>query len=228
MAVKKEENPNMMLWRSVEKTDPKHTKQITGKTYGGTAPKPYWLIQRATETFGPMGIGWGAEELESRIENGMWFSHVRVWYKWGGEKGFVEQWGGTAFAYTSSKGREIVDEDAPKKSFTDALTKCLSYIGFAGDIHIGRFDDSKYVAGLEKEETAKARNARYAEIKALIEEAPTLEMLKAVWMENADTIHAFWQQDEQYHADLVQTKDKRKAELEEQNERNASGLEERK
>jgi hypothetical protein len=40
----------------------------------------------------------------------------------------------------------MVDEDAGKKSVTDGMVKCLSMIGFAGDIFSGRWDDSKYVA----------------------------------------------------------------------------------
>ena len=36
--------------------------------------------------------------------------------------------------------------DAPKKSATDGMVKCLSMLGFAGDIFSGQWDDSKYVA----------------------------------------------------------------------------------
>jgi hypothetical protein len=39
----------------------------------------------------------------------------------------------------------MVDEDAPKKSVTDGMVKCLSMLGFAGDIFSGQWDDSKYV-----------------------------------------------------------------------------------
>ena len=50
---------NLALWHSVERTPPEHTKAITGKSYSGTSPKPHYLVQKATETFGPCGIGWG-------------------------------------------------------------------------------------------------------------------------------------------------------------------------
>ena len=49
-------------------------------------------------------------------------------------------------AYETSTGKYMVDEDAAKKSVTDGMIKCLSMIGFAGDIFSGRWDDSKYVA----------------------------------------------------------------------------------
>ena len=52
---------NMKLWNSVKVTAPHAVKPITGKQYKGNSPKPYWIIERATETFGPCGIGWGIE-----------------------------------------------------------------------------------------------------------------------------------------------------------------------
>jgi hypothetical protein len=54
-----------------------------------------------------------------------------------------------------SSGKPFTDEDAPKKSVTDALVKALSMIGFAGDIFMGRYDDSKYVNDLRAEAKAE-------------------------------------------------------------------------
>jgi hypothetical protein len=147
---------NLDLWNAVERTDPKHTKPITGKSYQGTSPKPHYLVHKATETFGPIGIGWGFHIVSERIEDGaggerMHIAHVRVWYKWNGERGEVEHIGGTQFSGIRSSGKPFTDEDAPKKSVTDALVKALSMIGFAGDIFMGRFDDSKYVNEMRAE-----------------------------------------------------------------------------
>lgn len=169
---------NLALWERVEKTDPKHTKAITGKTYQGTSPKPHYLIHKATETFGPCGIGWGFQIVDERIEDGaggerMSIARVKVWYKWGGERGEVEHIGGTSFSGIRASGKSFTDEDAPKKSVTDALIKALSMIGFAGDIFMGRYDDSKYVAELRTEAAAKAVQApkpkTVAELKAAYE-----------------------------------------------------------
>lgn len=152
---------NLTLWHQVEKTPESQTKKITGKSYQGTSPKPYYLVQKATETFGPIGIGWGFT-VEERIEQGaligdgfyerMSIAKVRVWFKWNGERGEVEHIGGTVFSGRYSSGKTFTDEDAPKKSVTDALVKALSMIGFAGDIFMGRYDDSKYVNELKAEE----------------------------------------------------------------------------
>jgi hypothetical protein len=152
---------NLELWQSVEKTPPAQTKAITGKSYSGTSPKPYYLVQKATETFGPCGIGWGFVIVDERIEDGaggerLSIARVKVWYEWNGKRGEVEHIGGTQFSGTRSSGKPFTDEDAPKKSVTDALIKALSMIGFAGDIFMGRYDDSKYVNELKDEERAAA------------------------------------------------------------------------
>lgn len=148
---------NLALWQSVEKTPESHTKKITGKSYQGTSPRPHHLIHKATEKFGPCGIGWGFTVVDERIEEGapgekMHIARVKVWYEWEGKRGEVEHIGGTQFSGTRSSGKAFTDEDAPKKSVTDALVKALSMIGFAGDIFMGRYDDSKYVADLKNEE----------------------------------------------------------------------------
>lgn len=199
---------NTELWDSVEKTDPKHVKAITGKSYQGSSPKPHYLVRKATETFGPCGIGWGFNIVSERIEEGaggekMHIAHVRLWYKWRGETGSVEHVGGTQFSGTRSSGKPFTDEDAPKKSITDALVKALSMVGFAGDIFMGRYDDSKYVNEVKaefseekqepyppkpKQKTVAERKAIWAQLMDdLKAEAPNGWRKMVAYMENADT-----------------------------------------
>lgn len=167
---------NLDLWNLVEKTPPSETKPISGKAYKGTSPKPHYLVHKATETFGPCGIGWGFEIVDEKLLDGallapdfferIHMARVRVWYEWKGKRGVVEHVGQTIFCGKRSgpEGRPFTDEDAPKKSVTDALVKALSMIGFAGDIFTGRYDDSKYVNDLRQEEReARAPEPRQVE-----------------------------------------------------------------
>ena len=155
---------NLALWNAVETTPRAHTKPITGKSYQGTSPKPHYLVHKATETFGPIGLGGGFTIEDVRVGEGaggerMHIARVKVWYKWAGERGEVEHIGGTQFCGTRNNGKAFTDEDAPKKSVTDALVKALSMIGFAGDIFMGRYDDSKYVAELREEARQESNSA---------------------------------------------------------------------
>ena len=156
-------NPNMDLWGKVFVTDKAHVSEIKGKSYKGNSPRPYYLIQKATETFGPCGIGWGYRIVEQGTQEvrypeplgntgntveRLMINHwvlVEFWYKLDGVKSEpIQQYGGTKLSYRTSAGKQEFDEDAQKKSVTDALIKCMSCVGFAGDIFSGRWDDSKY------------------------------------------------------------------------------------
>ena len=181
---------NMELWRSVCVTDPRAVKPITGKQYKGNSPKPYWVIQRATEVFGPCGLGWGVQILSERFERfgdeALHIAHVKVWYLKDGKRCEIEQMGQTRAAYISTAGKHIVDEDAPKKSATDGMVKCLSMLGFAGDIFSGQWDDSKYVAWAA-EETARREmptvtERQAADIQALIDEVGADRVAFLAWV----------------------------------------------
>lgn len=180
----------MKLWQSVCVTDPRAVKPITGKQYKGNSPKPYWVIQRATEVFGPCGLGWGVQILSERFERfadeALHIAHVKVWYVQDGKRGEIEQMGQTRAAYTSAAGKHIVDEDAPKKSATDGMVKCLSMLGFAGDIFSGQWDDSKYVAWAA-EETARREmptitEQQAADIQALMDEVGADRVAFLAWV----------------------------------------------
>jgi hypothetical protein len=175
---------NLALWNAVEKTPPSQVKEITGKSYKGNSPKPHYLVHKATETFGPCGIGWGFTIEDERIEEGaggerMSIARVKVWYEWNGKRGEVEHIGGTSFSGIRSSGKPFTDEDAPKKSVTDALVKALSMIGFAGDIFMGRYDDSKYVADLRDSEAGPSPT-----LEALLRNIPKTSQAEAkAWKE---------------------------------------------
>ena len=177
---------NKALWDRVKVTDPRAVKPITGKQYKGNSPKPYWLIERATAEFGPVGIGWGVTVKSERFErlsetDVLHVAVVSVWYVLNGKRSETfDQMGGTKAAYMTKNSGMMIDEDAGKKSVTDGMVKCLSMIGFAGDIFSGMWDDSKYVqwAGEEwdrrdSEETPEqkaareAKEARHAELQEL-------------------------------------------------------------
>jgi hypothetical protein len=156
---------NRALWDRVCVTDPLAVKAITGKQYKGNSPKPYWIVERLTDEFGPCGIGWGFQIVSERFErfsdtDTLHLAVVRFWYVMDGKRGELEQVGQTKATYVSSADKFIVDEDAPKKSVTDALVKCASYLGFAGDIFAGRWDDSKYVEWAGQEWAKRTRPER--------------------------------------------------------------------
>lgn len=205
------------LWKRVMVTDPKAVKAITGKQYQGNSPKPYWIVERLTEEFGPCGLGWGFSIVNERMERLteseiLHVAVVRFWYELDGKRGEVEQIGQTKAVYAKRDGSLLVDEDAPKKSVTDALVKCASYIGFAGDIFAGRWDDSKYVesarkhyeADEPKDEKQNLAGIRHSPMKGVDEQVLPPEVLDYIKDLAKGVTDAFRSTDTDWHAAAVQ------------------------
>ena len=139
---------NLALWNRLKRTDPRATKPFTRSGgFRGTQIDPAWRLQMMTEAFGPVGQGWGYEQVEWTVIERMVFACVRAWYRdpATGEKCFTgPQWGGTELMRRRRDGGEEPNDEAFKMSVTDALGKCLLEVGLAADIYLGQFDDSKY------------------------------------------------------------------------------------
>lgn len=160
------EQINLQFWALVETTTPSMTKEFKRPGgFKGTAIAPMYLIHKATSLWGPIGVRWGFREKESKIVEGVFFSKVELWYEKSllipGAEGVatIEQWGGTLILEKCDLG-VFHDPDAAKKSVTDGLTKCLSYLGFAADVHMGRFDDNKYVEEAKRHEEESKQKAQ--------------------------------------------------------------------
>lgn len=154
----------MGLWEKARATDPSFTKPFSrGGGFSGIATNATYMIRRATETFGPVGIGWGWVITDERYVTGgpiadgvnaiIHVCRIRLWYIHEEKRGEYEHIGETIFVGKNKNGI-FTDEDAPKKSLTDAITKALSCIGFSADIHLGLWDDNKYVAQVRAEFSA--------------------------------------------------------------------------
>jgi hypothetical protein len=235
---------NLAIWGQVEKTDPEFTKEFRGAGgFSGTAIKPTYLIRKATEIFGPIGIGWGYEVIEERYDKGAPLGvnadgvevcslihtiRLMLWYKpsESSERGEITHYGHTPYVYANKNGFQT-DPEVGKKSLTDAIGKCLSMLGFAADIHMGQFDDINYLQELRNEfAIEKADDKVDAKLKQdeayrswvkdnlkLIEEAINDEMLKGVYI--SAIRKAKNRNDNEVMLKLEKAKDKRKAELEE-------------
>jgi hypothetical protein len=140
--------------------------------------------------FGPVGKGFGwnvlAEDFTSLGETSLHWCRIRFW--WADADGVheCEQYGQTKAAYTTSTGKHRVDEDAPKKSLTDAIVKAASHLGIAANIFLGRWDDQKYVASVNEDYRGKEAKARPPSpvLEDLISNMPTASIEDAkAWKE---------------------------------------------
>jgi hypothetical protein len=150
-----EPNPNMQIWDALKQTDPAHTKGFTrGGGFKGTAIKPIYCAERMTAMFGPCGKGWGTGRpdftIERLVDEVLVYCTIDLWYMQGGEKCTVYGVGGDKVLAVFSNGPKS-DDEAFKKAYTDALGNAMKQIGMSADVHMGLFDDSKYVEAMKQE-----------------------------------------------------------------------------
>jgi hypothetical protein len=162
------------LWDRLGKTDPKHTKSFQRSGgFKGTAIKPMFSYRRMTEEFGPCGQGWGINEPSFQVVHAegeiLVYCTVSIWH--GTKENVVFGVGGDKCLAKFSSGAKT-DDEAFKKSFTDAVTNALKLIGVGADIHMGMFDDSKYVNALKAEFTEPKRENPHVTRAADIVPAP--------------------------------------------------------
>ncbi len=149
---------NLAIWNTLGRTSPDQTKQFSrAGGFRGTAIKPVYTEQKMTELFGPCGIGWGFSEPTFQLVPGsdgqtVVYCWLTLWYVHDGARSSpVPGVGGDMVIVKQSSGLRT-DDEAFKKAFTDATGNAMKHIGMSADVHMGRFDDSKYVSGLRRED----------------------------------------------------------------------------
>ena len=138
----------MRIWDSLCKTNPDYTRSVPS-SYGKkiTSIDPMYQIQCMTETFGPVGLGW-KYNVKYTYQNNLVFAEVSIHYcvhdNW-------FEYGPVCSVQNLFKKNGNLDDEAPKKAMTDAMTKAFSHLGMSADVFLGKFDDSKYVQEVKKE-----------------------------------------------------------------------------
>ncbi|MEQ4511797.1 MAG: exodeoxyribonuclease VIII-like protein [Dickeya sp.] len=175
---------NLSIWKRVHRTDPARTKRK--ETWRGkgkdrelirvvTSVNPTYQIMRATEIFGPFGIGWGVEIVDERFDPGLPLMEpvfdesnreINRRPMRDGDGSLIRALNHTirinlwytfngksgsfpAFGHTkylyATNSGMTCDDEVGKKSLTDAITKGLSALGFSADVYTGLFDDNEYI-----------------------------------------------------------------------------------
>lgn len=152
---------NLKHWSALAQTNPKHTSSFQrAGGFKGTAMKPIWIVQRMTEHFGPVGEGWGMTEPKFETafvdDNSFVFCTVGVWHT--KPEHIFYGVGGDQLIYKFKSGPRANDE-AFKMAYTDAVNNALKYLGVGADIHMGQFDDSKYVHSVAAQFAAQDEEA---------------------------------------------------------------------
>jgi len=230
---------NLKLWNAIGTTDPAYTKAFN-QGFSGTSINSTYLVMKATEQWGLIGFGWGYEIKDERIDTGAAYFNdenqevgnlkthtilLSLWVKQGDAIGRVEHYGHTPYIYRANSGKWITDQEAPKKSLTDALKKCLSMFGFSADIFLGLYDDQNYVAEVKAQADIDKSDDKAAEILKQRQEYETILskninfMATATNMNELECLYTSITRKANHRNDkaglklILKTKDKRKLEL---------------
>lgn len=158
---------NLAIWNALSRTDPAHTKQFKrAGGFSGTAIKPMWIVHKLTAQFGPVGEGWGMGKPDFQVVPGnngemLVYCTVECWH--GSPKNKLYGVGGDKIV-TYIKANEQYkrperwenDDEAFKKAFTDAVGNAFKFVGVGADVHMGQFEDSKYVQQVAREYAEQA------------------------------------------------------------------------
>lgn len=158
---------NLAIWAQVEKTDPKMTERVNFGAFKFTTIDAQYQIKRATEVFGPCGIGWGISDSKYTVlvidPNDRNYSVLEytatLWYIHGDKTGSFDI-SSDIDLFENTKNGWKKTKDPHKKVRTDALTKGLSWLGFSADVFLGKFDDAKYVSEVGREFEQKPAQAK--------------------------------------------------------------------
>lgn len=170
------ENTNLKFWEQLRTppNDPTVLKKITGgRLSGKTDINPQWRLEKMTEVFGPVGVGWTYRIVRTWTEQGrlgpgipaqeipaehevVACAEIALKYRYKPTTGQGDAhgmcWseeipgiGGHQLVVRESTGFHTNDE-CYKMAVTDALSVAMKQLGMAADVYRGLFNDSKYSA----------------------------------------------------------------------------------
>lgn len=163
---------NLKLWNSVEKTNPKYTKNAKVGGNAITSISPQFQIMNVTEQFGSYGSTWGFKDIQldyslvntpfrREKKEGVYPNQKvvgledavmglvvfkAIFFYPNGEFPIIN-----SISLFTNNDMTKIDDNFAKKIETDALTKAISKLGFNADIFMGKFDDVRYVEEMKKE-----------------------------------------------------------------------------
>lgn len=162
-----EKENNLYIWDYAGETDPTFSKSAAIGGYEFTSINHLWMVQKATELWGPIGGKWGYKILLDEFNDGapiyrkinneeqlvchesIHTCQIKLYYPGeDGSKNTITEYGHTPYIYSSSFGPKS-DPEARKKSLSDAIKKSLSLLGICHDVYMGEFDNPEYVDALK-------------------------------------------------------------------------------
>lgn len=168
---------NMSIWNRVAESDPDMIEKVSFGQFKFSTIDAQSQLQKATEVFGPCGLGWGIRnqkfEMLTVDPTDAHFNLLgytaELWYIHNNKESVFEIASDIELFENTKNGWKRVS-DPYKKVRTDGVTKGLSWLGFNADVFLGKFDNQKYVESLHHKKDVKEKTE--AKLKAEGKELP--------------------------------------------------------
>jgi len=183
---------NMHIWEEVKQPPKEALKKIpAGRLKGMSDISPQWRYQKATEIFGPCGVGWKYSIdklwLEPAGDEILAFAQISLFVKIEGDwSDPIPGIGGSHLTAMESRGPYNSNE-AYKMAVTDALSVAFKVLGWGADIYLGRWDGMRYIVIPKKD----INEEKVADWSSACEEAAggAIEEFRDWWKTNKDAIN---------------------------------------
>ena len=172
---------NMRFYTRVMNTPKEAQKEIgAGRLKGFTDINAMWRIQKLTELFGPVGIGWWTQnETYTLVPNEKTgevacFCQLELVYvdpETGTPSHPITGVGGNKFI-TIERSGPYTNDEAYKMSYTDALSIACKALGFSHDIYFSK-DRTKYTFDAETAQNQGAAKAEPQDVQDLLKNIQT-------------------------------------------------------
>ena len=160
---------NLSMWQAVSETDVTYTKNVTQRG-GYTSICATYQGMKATEMFGPYGLGWGLESISydfSMFEQLKMVICSAVFFYTVNDKRITFPINNAISPMMGAKP----DEDFCKKVETNTISKALSRLGFSADVFMGMFDDNDYLNQIKTSQDIEKATNRDEEVELKKQEA---------------------------------------------------------
>ena len=184
---------NLKIWDAVKSVDARNIKNVKIGGQNMLSVNGISMIQQITAVIGPIGKSWYYSIKDERYENtkpllmnkepliidgsAIWEqTHTVIlefFINYGDGWRSFPCFGHTPYRYMTRDGAIMVDQEAGKKSMTDALKKCLTMLGVAADVYSGALDDHIYAADAQDKINIKKADGNAEKTKAIIDEMRT-------------------------------------------------------
>ena len=147
----------MTIWNAGYKVPSDAMKSFNNGRFKGSSIEPTWRYRVLTELFGANGMGWRFVQVESRYSPDNSAHYCTGYIEYVTEGTLADPDARIHRTSTVTGGTPVYakgQDEIPKMSETDCISKITHHMGIAGSVYAGKFDGDKYQVNVSNQPTS--------------------------------------------------------------------------